>query len=110
MAEELLLFLENLEGISSTIKSDHILNLFQEVEGRLPEDKEAMTAPIRSFLAMTPEEQMLYLVGRRTGIFSRISDLYDRQLRGHAERALVAHRVNLDNVETWATGMMQRFI
>jgi hypothetical protein len=47
MAEETLLFLEHLEGITSTIKSDHILNLFQEVDGRLPEDKAAMTAVIR---------------------------------------------------------------
>ncbi len=35
-AEELLLFLENLNGIESTVKSDHVLNLFSEVEGRLP--------------------------------------------------------------------------
>jgi radical SAM superfamily enzyme YgiQ (UPF0313 family) len=31
-------------------------------------------------------------------------------MRGHAERALVAHRVTPDNVERWAAEMMQRFI
>ena len=110
MAAELLLFLENLEGISSTVKSDHILNLFQEVEGRLPEDKKRMTAPIQSFMAMEPQTQMLYLVGRRTGIFNRLVDLDDAELRGHAEKALAAHRVTLDNVEAWSSEMMQRFI
>lgn len=110
VAEELLLFLDHLDGIGSTVKSDHILNLVQEVEGRLPHDHRQMTAPIRVFLTMQPREQMLYMVGRRTGIFSRLADLDDRVLRGHAEKALVAHRVTLENVETWAADMMQRFI
>jgi hypothetical protein len=110
MAEELLLFLDNLNGITSTIKSDHILNLFQEVEGRLPDDKEQMTEPIRKFLGMRPEEQLLYMVGRRTGIFSKLEDLYDPELSGHAEKARAAHCVNLSNVEDFAAEMMKRFI
>jgi hypothetical protein len=110
MAEELLLFLDNLQGVTSTIKSDHILNLFQEVDGRLPEDKERMTAPIRDFLALPPEEQLLYMVGRRTGIFSQLGDLHDAELRGHAEKAQTAHKVTLENVEVFAAEMMKRFI
>lgn len=110
MAEELLLFLDNLQGISSTVKSDHILNLFQEVDGRLPDDKERMTAPIRKFLAMPPEEQLLYMVGRRTGIFSKLEDLLDAELRGHAEKARAAYKVTLENIEAFAAEMMKRFI
>lgn len=110
MAAELLLFLDNLDGVTSMVKSDHILNLFQEVEGRLPHDRERMTEPIRTFMAMAPQQQLLYLVGRRTGIFSRLADLEDAGLRGHAEKALVAHRVTLDNVQAWTVEMMQRFI
>ncbi len=109
-AAELLLLLDHLEGITSTVKSDHILNLFQEVEGRLPEDKLKMTAPIRSFLAMESDQQLLYLVGRRCGIFTELSDMEDTELRRHAEKALAAHHVTLDNVESWAAEMMQRFI
>jgi len=110
MAEELLLLLDNLNGITSTVKSDHILNLFQEVEGRLPEDKERMTAPLRTFLAMPPEEQLTYMVGRRTGIFSKLEDLHDSELRNHAEKARTAHRVTLDNVDDFTLEMMKRFI
>jgi hypothetical protein len=108
--EELLLFLDNLQGIGSTVKSDHILNLLQEVEGQLPHDRMKMTAPIRDFLNMQPREQMLYMVGRRTGIFSCLADLDDRVLCAHAEKSLVAHQVTLENVETWAAEMMHRFI
>jgi hypothetical protein len=110
MAEELLLLIDNLDGITSTVKSDHILNLFQEVEGRLPEDRERMTAPIREFLAMQPDEQLLYLVGRRTGIFSRLEDLNDPELRQHAEKARAAHQVTLGNVEVFTAEMMKQFI
>lgn len=109
-AAELLLFLQNLEGIVSTVKSDHILNLFQEVKGRLPEDKEAMIEPIQDFLAMSAEEQLLYMVGRRTGIFSRLDDMNDPELKMHAEKARESHRVTLDNVEEFTAEMMKRFI
>jgi hypothetical protein len=110
MAAELLLFLDNLAGITSVVKSDHILNLFQEVEGQLPDDLERITEPIRTFMTIDPSEQLLYLVGRRTGIFSRLADLDDEVLRNHAEKALLAHRVTWDNVEAWTAEMMQRFI
>ncbi len=109
-AKELLLFLENLEGINSTVKSDHILNLFQEVEGRLPEDKDRMTQPIRDFLTLDAGEQLLFLVGRRCGIFTRLSDLQDAELSRHAEKALAAHQVDWDNYDQWAAEMVQRFI
>jgi radical SAM superfamily enzyme len=39
---EIKLFVENLDGIESTIVSDHILNLLEELEGTLPEDKERL--------------------------------------------------------------------
>ncbi len=109
-AKELLLFLEHLEGVQSTVKSDHIINLFQEVEGKLPEDKERLTLPIRNFLEMDAEKQLLFLVGRRCGIFSRLSDLPDGELRRHAEKALVAHQVNLDNYDEWAAEMVRQYI
>ncbi len=110
MVEELLLFLESLNGIDSMVKSDHILNLFQDVEGRLPDDREQITAPIRRFLAMPAEEQLLYIVGRRSGVFSRPEDLGDPELFRHAEEIRSAYRVNLDNVEAFTAEMMKRFI
>ena len=110
MAEELLLLIEHLDGITSTIKSDHILNLFQEAEGRLPEDKERIMAPFRKFLALPPEEQLIYRVGRRTGIFSRLDDLNDTELRGHAEQARKNYGVTLENIEAFTAEMMKQFI
>ena len=109
-ARELLLFLENLEGITSTLKSDHILNLFQEVEGVLPQDKSAMIAPIKKFLAMGPEKQMLYRVGRRTGIFSNLNDLNHPDLVRNAEAAGLGYGVTPDTVDEFTDKMIKQFI
>jgi hypothetical protein len=109
-AEELLLLLDNLAGIGSIIKSDHSVNLFQEVEGQLPQDRERMTAPIRDFLVLEQEEQLLYLVGRRCGILSRLIDLNDASLRRQAQQALTRQRVSWENVDDWAAKMLQRNI
>ena len=110
MAEEILLFLENLKGITSTVKSDHIVNLFQEAEGRLPIDEGRMTAPIRKFLRMRPKEQVIYMIGRRTGLFSKLADMKDPELLKHAEKIRDAHQVTIDTVEDFTAKMMKRFI
>jgi len=55
IAGEILQFIEQLDGVTSAVRSDHILNLFQDLEGALPGDKERMTGILRTFLAMAPE-------------------------------------------------------
>ncbi len=110
VARELLMFLQELDGIFSVVKSDHILNLFQEVEGRLPEDKEKMIAPILRFLEMQTDEQVLYIVGRRTGIFTMLDDLKDPYQRSHAERAVKNYNITAENVEAFSAEMLKRFI
>lgn len=109
-AEELLLFLENLTGITSFIKSDHILNLFEEVEGKLPEDKDRITGVIQKFLAMDPHHRMLYQVGRRMGLFSRLSDLNNKNLVARAEAACRQYDITPDNVDRMIDEIMKRFI
>jgi radical SAM superfamily enzyme YgiQ (UPF0313 family) len=110
VAEEILLFLESLKGITSTVKSDHILNLFQEIEGNLPEDKEKMTGVIKRYLSLDLEEQILYQVGRRSGIFSRLDDLSDPKLRRYAERTCSDLKVTPQNVDQIVAEIMKRFI
>jgi radical SAM superfamily enzyme YgiQ (UPF0313 family) len=110
MAEETLLFLEHLEGITSTIKSDHILNLFQEVDGRLPEDKAAMTAVIRNFLDLAPEDQVVYQVGRRLGLFTRLADMRIPDRRTRVEQACQHYGIHAGNVDQAIDELMKRFI
>jgi biotin synthase-like enzyme len=109
-ARELLLLLENLEGISSTIKSDHVLNLFYEVEGVLPRDKQKMMAPIQKFLTLSPHEQMVFCIGRRTHSLSRLSDLDNPVMFANAERTCHEMGATPENMDRIVDSIMKRFI
>ncbi|MFH2065636.1 MAG: radical SAM protein [Pseudomonadota bacterium] len=110
MAEEIRLFIQNLSGITSTIKSDHILNLFEEIEGRLPEEKKKMLRVLDDFLGMPPERQMIYQVGRRLGQFSRLKDLENRMAFEQTEQTCRKLGVTPDNVDAMIDELMKRFI
>lgn len=110
MAHELLAFIENLDGISSVVASDHILNLLQEVRGRLPDDKQQMLEVIRTFLALTPSEQALYQVGRRTGIFACVAHMDVPHRRAEAEAVCRALSVTPGNVDEVTDRIMRSFV
>lgn len=110
VAEETLLFLQNLDGIQSTLKSDHILNLFEEIQGTFPQEKKKMIAVITDFLSLSRHEQMLYQVGRRTGVISQLADLDDPVKRGHAEHSCSRFKITPDNVDEAIEELMKRFI
>jgi hypothetical protein len=110
VAEEILLFLESLENITSTVKSDHVLNLFQDVEGTYPKDKEKMTGVIRSFLAMDPEERLFVQVGRRLGMIRSTEDLNDMRRMDHIRETCRANGITPENVDSVIDDIMRRFI
>jgi radical SAM superfamily enzyme YgiQ (UPF0313 family) len=109
-ARELLIFLEALDGITSTVKSDHILNLFEDLEGQYPQDKEKMVGIIKKFLALEPTEQMFYQVGRRMGLFRTLNDMHNETKRSHVENACLRSGISPDNVEEAIDELMKRFI
>lgn len=110
MAAEILMFIESLDGITSFVKSDHILNLFQEIDGRLPEDKPLMVKPVQDFLAMDPEKQTLYIIGRRLGVFSSLNDMDSPRRLKRAEKACRELGVTPDNRDGVVEELMKRFI
>ncbi|MCF8067833.1 MAG: radical SAM protein [Desulfobacterales bacterium] len=110
MAREILLFIENLDGIQSMVKSDHILNLFQEVEGRLPEDKEKMTGVIRAFLEMPSHRQCVYQVGRRLGFMAGLHHMRSPKRVAKAERICREYEITPENVDIIIDKQMRRFI
>jgi hypothetical protein len=109
-ARELLLMLESLAGIDSTVRSDHVLNLFQEVDGKLPEDREAMTAPIKAFLDLPPKGQMLFSIGRRTYRLSRFADLQNPEKRRYAEAMCREVGATVENMDQIVDQMTKQFI
>ena len=110
VAGELLTLIENLKGITSVVKSDHILNLFSEVEGTLPEDKERMIEPLRAFLSLEPEKQRLYQIGRRIGVLSTLRDMEDTQKMKHVREIYKSFGVTAENIDHIVSELMKRYI
>jgi hypothetical protein len=110
VAKETQMFIENLDGITSVVKSDHILNLFGDLEGTLPQDKERMLAILHTFLAMDPERQRLYQIGRRIAVFSGLSDMENPRRLAKAERVHRELGVTADNIDEIVGELMKRFV
>jgi len=85
---EIRLFIQSLEGITSTLTSDHIINLLEEVEGKFPEDKEKMLSVIDRYLNLPPRERLLFRLGRRGGTLRSLDDLANPEVRAKLETAL----------------------
>jgi biotin synthase-like enzyme len=75
--KEIRIFIENLDGIETSIVSDHILNLLEELEGTLPGDKERLLAIIDRYFSLPEEKRLIYRIGRRRGIYRNMDDLSD---------------------------------
>ena len=80
VVEEIKLFIETLDDtITSTITSDHIMNLLEEIKGKLPEEKEDMLRVIKKYQNLSESERLIYRIGRRGGAYSSTDDLYRDQ-------------------------------
>lgn len=107
--EEERLLIEHLDCHSNYV-SDHITNLLQEIEGKLPEDKEKMLAAIDRFQALTPEERTNFRIGRRVGIYSQLDDLHDLDRREMVERLVQRLSQGNEVDEKTIHALMERFI
>ena len=88
--------LAGLTDMSSTIVSDHILNLLEQIDGKLPDDLPRLLALVDSFLALDEHDRDLFLVGRRLGIMRKLDDLDDGDARNRAEKAIQRLRRHFD--------------
>jgi len=75
LVREIGVFISGLENITSTITSDHFMNLLEDVSGTLPEDKQPMLDVIQGYLNLSARDRMIYRIGRRGGAFRSTSDL-----------------------------------
>ena len=110
LTQELYLFVDNLKGISSFVISDHILNPFEDLEGKLPDNKEKMLRILKSYLELDPQEQSMYLLGRRMGIFRSVSDMADSRKREHVAHTAWKWNVTPHNINEVVAEIVKRFI
>lgn len=110
VVRELHTFIEKLEDISSYLVSDHILNLFANLNGDLPEAKTHLLSILQRFLDLDGEEQMVYRFGRRLGAFTSLEDLSDARHRTRVVHIMSENNVNAENIDAIIDQMMQRFM
>ncbi len=101
--------IERLECHSNYV-SDHITNLLQEVEGKLPGDKEKMLASIDRFQSLPLEERLSFRVGRRVGIYTKLDDLDDSSKRQVVERLINKLSQGSNEIDEKIYRLMERFI
>lgn len=107
---EIRTFLENLDGITSQVESDHILNILLELGGKLPQDKGRMLDTIDRFLDLPADRQILFRLGRRLGLMSQMSDLNNPFLTQRVEEIRRGNNVDESNIDHISSQLMIRAI
>lgn len=72
---EITLLIENTKNCTGILASDHIINLLQEIEGRLDTDRQKMLSVIEKYFNMTEPRQRMFQLARRSGMVTRPEDL-----------------------------------
>ena len=77
VAQELRDLLEQVGEARFELRSDHMLNLLQELEGSLPRDRERLVQLLDDYLGWPRDDQAAFAVGVRLGVFRRLADYAD---------------------------------
>ncbi|MBN2318473.1 MAG: radical SAM protein [Acidobacteria bacterium] len=111
IVEELKLLIENLNGIHSRITSDHILNLLEDIDGKLPDEKEKMLEVIDRYLALPQEERENFRLGRRAGFYRNQDDMNNPELRSRVDQIMQRIKTESpDNLDRTISEIMESFI
>lgn len=102
IVNEIRVFIENLDGIGSQIASDHVLNLLEELEGKLPGEKETLLGILQRYTSLTEEDRMIFRLGRRAGVYRSLNDLENshqyQRIRSELDRLSLKDSASLDEM------------
>jgi radical SAM superfamily enzyme YgiQ (UPF0313 family) len=113
VVEEIKLFIETLDDtLTSTITSDHIMNLLEEVTGKLPDDKQRMLEIIKKYQRLSVDQRLIYRIGRRGGLYSSTDDLLRDQTNYDKIKKLASELAQKgpDETERFITEMGNQYI
>ncbi len=99
VVREIRRMIAGLSGIRSTIASDHILNLLEEVEGTLDHDRKKILGVIDRYLAMDEDDRLAFQLGRRLAGLRRLDELKAPGVRAELTRLVKeAKKQGPDNI------------
>ena len=110
IVDELYLFISGLKKISSTLLSDHILNLFSDLQGTFPQDKNKMLQLLERFQNLPVKQQQLYQLGRRIGLFSSLHDLNNKKLSAQVKLYVYQMKSINKTLDQITDELMQQYI
>lgn len=94
---ELRLFIQKIEGINACVISDHVMNLLEDVTGKIPEDKEKMIGTIDSFLNLGKEDREKFIIGKRLGYYRSITDYHENDKVTEIRNQLLQNYSSIDD-------------
>ncbi len=109
VVEEIGNFINNME-VTSYLKSDHILNLLMEVEGKMPEDKENCLNIINQYLSLPQEERLNFRLGKRVSYYEKLADLNDSYKHYKIDEAIKHIRAEGESVDNVILKLKGSFI
>jgi hypothetical protein len=89
------------------------MNLLEEVEGKLPEDKEKMLDVVSRYQGLNDSQRMIYRLGRRGGAYRSTNDLdSDTALYQKIERLMkdLEEKGGRREVENFITELADQYI
>ena len=111
VAQELRDLLGQLGDARLELRSDHMLNLLQGLEGSLPDDRERLIAMLDEFLGLPRDEQARFAVGSRLGIYRALGDRLDSSRRALLEEQFAGYQApTADELLRAATALRTRFL
>jgi len=102
-------FIDNLQ-VTSYLKSDHIVNLLAEVEGKMPGDKQKCLSVIKEYLTLADEERLNFRLGRRMGYYESLADLADGYKRDQVDEIIKRIRADGESVDKVISKLKDSFI
>jgi len=110
MVGEIRRFLQGLEGLTTRLESDHMLNLLMEVRGNLPQDLDRLISICDDFLALPQERQLRFILARRMGWRGRVKDLDRPAIRAEIDRVFSQLDAEGMSPEALFTEMRKRMV
>ena len=88
IVREIRMFLEGLEGVTTRLESDHMLNLLMELRGQLPRERERLIGICDEFLKLPERLQKKFILARRLGWMGTLREIDRVVLEPEIDRAL----------------------
>jgi len=108
---ELKKMIENINGADGYLYNDHVMNLFEDINGNMKTDKEKMLSAFAAFEKLDVPTQRKYQVARRMGMVSSLSHLDLLDAEQHMKIDSYLSQIDTDEkFDAFILRLLRRFV